>query len=914
MKNAIQRSFLFVLSSIIMPLSLSARVVLPGNASNSTSTFNVPASIFLGRGDGLITTGAASIGAGAFSVAQLNRVTTIFEGLTPETTALNGTADTPNPLFNVAIAQLTLFPPMNENSIMVPCVAVPTLQPNVAYLIERSKNILSCTTINDANGAQTSGIIALEGSVMDRVFAAVNPNTGEFGAPGSGITFLAIQKIPVQEGDKETTITQFVALPSATPLDPTVNGVFIGNPLSSLTAPITLWWDTVWAQRNAGSIQTVPVYCGIGTVVAGVQPTDGACSVVRVANAKTTIFVAPIFDASANFSDAGTDKIIIATGSDVTLSVHSLSTMWTSTDLRYLIVAGGNGDLATTQSSVYALPLVISGDDEGLLASKTNIALPALVSSDLVTSSDIAGQVGDGPLTAGPIGQLSVRHDTVYATVTTGDFQGIYASQALFASDGTIIAWTQWSRAQSTPGTLLASSLSLTNGNWIVLTSDDPNGANTPNTVTSTVWGDGDPLSFGPAITHIDALFPANLGGVQGLETFNALIPGLSNTALLGVYGRNTIALVETGIFEGNGIYTLIDPATYDNVLVCSDGTVTVAPTDQTIFACTGGLLNDIGPLTSVAIGNSTTSTDSWLFVGGTYGLAVSASPGTGVGWGNALGNNFAGITVGMQFLRVADYAFVKKLITAENFLYILTDTSLDRMDLSAGVLNPQIVTIAQISDCPGLRSFDIFTDCIVSDSLALLATTNGLYRIADGGRVTDAQPSWTRVTLPEQEEPVTLLISVTATGNSSDLATQNGGNLYVLSGNESHNRTVVNRLAVSPLNGAPVSSNTVQPFTSDSYVIGVISYCINYGQFQNLFALDGARVYAVRNNSFVSNSTLYLLSLSRPMRSHARFIGVHAPAIPNTASPGATISAILEQNASGAWMLGTTEGVRINE
>ena len=185
---------------------------------------------------------------------------------------------------------------------------------------------------------------------------------------------------------------------------------------------------------------------------------------------------------------------------------------------------------------------------------------------------------------------------------------------------------------------------------------------------------------------------------------------------------------------------------------------------------------------------------------------------------------------------------------------------------------------------------------------------------IADGSRVTDKIPCWTHVPIPEQERHVHSFFSVTATGINTDLAKNSGGNLYVVTGNASRSRTLINRLAIEPLNGAPVTATTVQPFLTDMYVNDIPSYCVNYGQPQHFFALDGALTYAIRNHSSQAFSTIFLPAINLPLRSNKRNIGVKSVPIYIAPLLTATVSSLIQHTVSGAWMLGTTQGVYINE
>jgi hypothetical protein len=71
---------------------------------------------------------------------------------------------------------------------------------------------------------------------------------------------------------------------------------------------------------------------------------------------------------------------------------------------------------------------------------------------------------------------------------------------------------------------------------------------------------------------------------------------------------------------------------------------------------------------------------------------------------------------------------------------------------------------------------------------------------------------------------------------------------------------------------------------------------------------------YAVQNSGLLAESSLFLPLAGYPLRSTKRFVGIRAKNIPNATAGGVLTSSLIQQNVSGAWMLGARQGVRINE
>lgn len=875
--------------------------VIPGNSPQPTATFDFPVAQFIGTVDSLVVVSADVDGAKDFSLSFINSKSNSFKPMCLEEVILNRVKTT-NPLFNKKVQFISLVEKDQGKSLFV----VPNdATPNVYLIgdITNPNSMLSNEGIPDANGSISSGIVALNSVSTSQAYVAVKPAEGIFGDPYSGINVVKTISQKVKINDTEETWVVLARGDKAIIFDKTAPSLIIQNPLTTLQEPVSLWWDS----------KHEFLYAGVGNAIAGDHIGDGVKSVALGINNLIKIgsfILRSIFDGHMNFEGLGNNSIIVA-GPSGQLSVHHLATMVTSTSKYSLIVVGGNGAPDNTRNTVYAIPLVPFGNYRGLVANKYNTQERAFNVEQCVTNTDPQARIGNGPLLAGPIASLSIRGDSVFVTVAQGGNAGVYFSRALFNAKGDIVGWTQWARATSITQPTYASSLDLSTSTTFMLTSDTTTNNTIPNTIVRTAWGDGSELSFAPVISLVNGLFPEDKGGVQGIYNFSSTTPGLDAITLLTVLGKNRIALIQTG--EGTDVIQPTSADTFKEV-VNNNGTITMTSNDQTIMIVEGGILNDIGPLTSIALAHSKEIQDTWIFIAGSHGVAVLQKP-DGSGCGDAIGAHLSGITEGMAYKLFGNYQFVRKLIADGEYLYILTDTYLDRITLSSDIQQSVVTTIAQIPT-PGLISKpSVFTDCAISNSVGLLATSTQLLHTAVNSRITDAIPRWQAIAIPESEIPIMALYPITVTGNQSDFARGVGSNIHILSGNNYRNLSIINRFAIKGLQeGAVVEQDTVQPFLVDQFIKGKPSYFIDYGETENIYGTDGALTFAVHNKQGNTRTTVKIpLATSLPMNG-VRFTGVRSQPLHDVVPNNANIAALVQNSATGSWLIGGTMGMRVNE
>jgi hypothetical protein len=884
---------------LITTTFLHGTVLVPGSSVNPTQTLPVPIAQFLGRADGFAVLSAAQAGAQEFSLASYNMITETFFGIALQNITLNG-EQTTSPLYDKPIDFIALISEgfelnlVNSNTTRS-LVVIPDKNAPIAYrLMTRSVSVILATTpLPDARGNPAGTVIALTGSTVARAYAVVAPAAGTFGDVGSGI---AIVGTNVNE-------IGFITAPQATQLDGTIPAVRIGTNQCTIQAPVSMNWS--FDVRN--------LYIGLGSVTGGPAPTDGICTVVRGVNRPDldnplvlTSMLVPSFDTT----ELGTDTIIVAKAPNVTGATWHVETMRTSTRQELLVVCGGI--LTTDQTpeavhnTVYALPLVVTDTNLGYLAKRTDTTMPAQNSADLLTINDAAAQIGGGSLPAGAISQLSIRNDTVFATCSDGEYPGVYASTALFDSSGMVQQWTVWQRAIATPNKLYDASFDVQQGNWLLVT-----GENTPTTVLRTVWNTApDSTGFAQAIAQLSGQQPQS---ITNISMINFATPGAGNTALALVVERNQLFISQTGIRLGTtSLYEPLPATAYGATVIAENSTLTEPITNQPTVLLRGGPLDTIGPLTCTTIAHSAARADTWLWVAGQNGLCVWATA-DGNGWGPALGNNLSELPVGLTLHTIGNYSDVRALYADGSSLFVLMPQQLDRLELNTGALTPTITTIVTVPDSlPSIPTNGIINDFLVSDGLALVATTNGLYRTADSTRVTDKTVFWQQQLVPESEEPVVHVNGIGADGSYHSLA-RTGGNCWILSGTARNNRSVLNRFATNILTGA-VQPGTVQPFSCDRYVIGVDSFVVDGGDYKDLITTNGAITFFARSPQGNQPASVRAPQAGYPLESNQRFVGLRSIPVALPSLSQTDIIAIMQEPASGSWVTATAHGLIINE
>jgi len=574
------------------------------------------------------------------------------------------------------------------------------------------------------------------------------------------------------------------------------------------------------------------------------------------------------------------NEIIGAVGADSQVSLHKVRTMHTSTRLPYVIVLGGNGEPENTRNTVYALPLVNNpGDDtHGMIASKNSVPEDvfkgdiikrmrqrllkgaAITNDDMTTQNDFVAQVGGLNPFDYQISDIFVIGDAVFGLVEAFGINGslnlgsLYMSRALFDENGKIKSWTEWQRVSSSLDPIFGASVDPQCGNFIFVSSDSEL-VDGPKTVKRTVWGTGDANGLQHMISAVNSEFPSDLAGIQGLFEFscNNKEDILQQITMLVATGYKKVVLVNVAQCSNGDITRNIGDIFEKQTF--TGGTLTTNANAK-VLSISGGALDAIGPIeaAAVTVSGSNGSTTGRLFVGGASGLAVLVDS-NGDGWATDLGENFAGLNSGMGFKLLGDFKFVRKLLylnrEEDNYLFILTDEKLYRVDLDSGdndFANGVIdaVEIANFDNVPGMGTYGTFLDFAASGKLGILATSMGLFRVGnEKDIVTDTDLFWTQVTVPTYCGPIKQLLPVSMTLKEQDVFGENtNGVLYVLCAYYGNNIAQFNRFTVNY--AEEVGKNTIQPlpdyFVADPQTgKGSSSYFVHYGTFRELILDEGA-------------------------------------------------------------------------
>jgi len=897
---------------------LAAAPVIMGDITTplAQQSFSFPlgASVYHG-GQGLLYVGAGQALTGTTAQYALSIASSLGGEFVPLVGAaqitFNSIPDQANPLLGAQVSLLSLLGQQ-------PVVVIANDQSSVYLVVENNPlKVVSASGMQDATGAVTTGIVALgtNGAVDDvialesgmAVFAAVKKNGGVFGQVGGGIA------VDTLIADQTTTDKQpgklIFKYAGTAPFDPTTPALYITTPLAAI------------APNQAVLHCNVPLptlYVGVqSTAAAGVG--SGAFSIAAAGCGP----LVPTFTKMAPDASVAADSIIATNTPSQQVTAYYIKTMKTTMLLWYLIVCGGVGDPTTVKRKVFALPLLSS---TGLLAQKNAVPVteflatdphvlvgrylvtPPAVAGDLFTSTDTQALVGGGDL-PGDATALFVGHDAVFASVGVSDtnFQaGVFYSQALFDSVGRVKGWTNWQRVSGNALLTWGSYFDNRLGNFWLLTGTD---ASTVTTVQRTSWGNQKTnLAFtaGNYITKPE-------GGVQGLSDFAysntafSQVPG-QRLAVTLMTGYQKVIIAQTGSDNGS---LLFGPQLAANPLFdSSDGTLAGFSSGVNTLQMTGGALSQLGAITSAAVVSD--GVYGWFVVGGTGGVAVLAHA-DGTGWPIGLQSGFVGLDATMSWKKIGNYAAVRKVIGDSGNLYILTQKSLQSMQVSAGNFaqaSPVSSVLAQAGELPnGLNSF--LSDVQVSGSFAVLATSSGLLRVGNNANITTAtnsgQVGWVFVTLPESVGPVTRLLPISTTGVAQDFAT--AGNLYVVNACVSRDQTRIYRFTVD-LSGTITDTTLTQ--LPDYFIQGYQSFFINIGEYRNFLTFDGS-IFALSRSRYKDEPLFFeLLGPTWVKRTGVSAVknAIKVVNEPTSFSVGGTI----RSSASGAWLVPGDFGLIVNE
>lgn len=574
-----------------------------------------------------------------------------------------------------------------------------------------------------------------------------------------------------------------------------------GNPLASFGPGITF-------HHFAGT-----TYAGLTTTADnGGSDKAAGIMIVRTTLTGTTLnFVFEKITDDTVISD--TTATAISAPDNGTINITKIAGMTTSTSLNYLIVARDTG-AGTGPQSIYAVPLVSqTGENYGkiadITASNTNpnnsfylnpnrfasrtLATPLTDPAQITPTNPTYQEqleVGKGvpALAAGSdIKDMYAVGDTVYIVIdSTYDGAnttqpGTFYSQAIFNANGTIASWTPWARALGSDEPMLYSNVSPTSTiNFYV--SDSAGGTSFRKVVQSQWHVNHNLSSFLKEAHSPKGINPEKTGetvggGIQGLCNFSQNNPAVSNASFLITTGFNQVTVAQTGDVIGGDFKVLSPVATQS--------------------------YNDINSSNALITAElAKNGNDYWFFVGGATGVQALTNA-TGV---TKAGTAFTDITdfdsTGKSWKKVGNYTFVKKLI-ADNttYLYILTPTKLDRIELLPGkfIDNPTTsldpITVLESSS---LSENTYLLDIIIDTNFAIIGTTNGMYSLNTNTGVVTSIP------VPDGLPAVSQLLTV-SNNNEAQRNFTDKSNLYVLNNSFGTQEARLNRFSIS--------GTTITPF-----------------------------------------------------------------------------------------------------
>jgi hypothetical protein len=770
----------------------SAILFIRGNGTSVGQTFLNPVqSKTFDRPTGTIYVGLSGSNNGNFSVATMNRNTTIgatFQAIgstrTSSGTSAANTFLTTASSLGVPAKILAGVDSLSTTKAVFALTTDGTISKNSAELLDASGAL-------NTNGAVNNGISALAAN-SQFIFASVAPNGGAFGANNSGVVVVSIVFDTSTGTPTLASLVQTAAVAGdsgikAQKVDPTTAQVRIQNNVTIESSPTTLTWDDTLRR----------LYIGLN-LASGALAGDGARSIVvaRV-NAQGVLDLSAAAPDSAVTSStaANQSEIVVTRHSDATatnLGLHHVQVMHASTGPSYLIVNGGNGTASETGNIIFALPLVdlrngdgtldpIAEADHGTLANKNaplvnfRYVVPATAAGELVQDplrggTDVFALVGGSALPSqvetAPADMVVVG-DTVYVAFNTVQSpmqeSGVLYSQAKFDETGKIVGWTPWSKRgfpfRGLPGTMNPDSIkfvdvdAVTGNVWAI-------GADSAQTVGITSW------DLGNNATALATQLNVGLKcGAYSVLDLDAMTRGFNEAtgfryALFGGCNKVMMALISTALSGTSA------PSSFDPQEVTEDFT-----NPENLL--TTGLPTNAGSVTVLEYARrlSTDPTDENFFFAGTEtGLYVFALSG-GAGFpASALATlDLAPFTTGHWSKAPNITGAIIDIKTLGNSLYVLTfnttrtqplSNTLYRIDFGATIntmftpANIHVLAQTRADSFANMRQFTgiqlIATADDSSTEQLVLATNKGIFKSSTVAGVqaatSDATAAWAEV------------------------------------------------------------------------------------------------------------------------------------------------------------------------
>lgn len=772
---------------IVFNVDLHAWQTLIGNDSSRTDqTFSFGIKAHCAQpGNNLMLVGAEYAGEGKeYSLSRISLHDYKVASCAPELAMVNGVYDQPNPLYNAAIKYLVC--PNSTHAVIYTAANKSTLY-DLNHFNPESE--LLSLVIHDAAGKPCESITQLETNGENTIFVAYKSGTEK-----CGIALVSYaeknEQVEINDADfkkleKEATECKddpkkFARLK---------RGVEMGQDGKPYRKVITKSFKQeealIQLPEHVKDITAVCWHAGTGCLYVAVSYKspieDQSCGIlVGVLQADKSMVLEPL----------ATGYIDLLRDGSITSMVPFIST---TGYLDYLLIKN-----SSTPEQIHSVGLcnqrvleerkvfasqgklaAITQKPQDIFESRRNKFLGRQFNKPFVAAADspslIAHAIGCGYLYAGPIDEILVRGDVIFATVSNpinGHSAGIYQSQALYDSVGRIAGWAFWQKTLEHDGLDFAI-INNAKSNMLIF-SQDREGEKGTRTARTNKWPEKATDEIAQLIEVAQKEFVENKLEIRKLIDFSILTPGLAGKNLTLLMSDTKLVVAQMPDFAS---------VTFDQKSIESIGTLTCAQV---------GISNDQG----------------WLFVGGTHGLAKMALA-DGSGWHMPTGLQNVDELKDCIAQRIGDYTMVRKLLFDQGILYILTDSCLDRIDLETN----DVTRLGHVQNLCNQR-YSIFYDLIVSDKCALLATSDGLMRVGNGKNIrTDGQSSinWIKVNVPDATDLPLFLLPVSVSGNPHDWA-KGAGQIYIITGSYTKKGAHVHRFAVQDVVNQEICDATIAP------------------------------------------------------------------------------------------------------
>lgn len=838
--------YLLVASCMLFAAPTCAWQTLIGdNSSRTDQTFSFGIKAHYAQpANQLIVVGAENEKEGKeYSLAKISLNDNKVSPCAAETVMVNGIYDQPNPLYNAAIDHIIC--PNSTCAVVHVRSHASTLYVANHFAVEQE--IVSCA-IKDEHNNPCADITSLETNGDNLIFAAIKTEDKKpalvlitYSEKTDKVSLSEDEFKKLEEAIKECKgdekkmqrLRKGVGVDQDNKYYRNVTTKFLTQGLHVISMP-----------ENVEQISALCWHAGVGCLYVAVTYhtplNDQKCGILvaRLTPDKTNLNLHPFANASLDLFEQG--------------AIASMIPFNTSTGaLDYLLVKKSNNQHVTHCLPVCNQRIIAQREhfeSQGMMAQMSaapqdvflaprnsflgrQFTKPFSASADMpiVSSCDIGG----GYLYAGPIGQIMVAGDVTFAVVTEplpGFSGGIFQSQALYDKEGRISGWTLWQK---------------------------------------TVECDGIDFALVNAAKASLMLFSQDLNGEKG--TRNVQVNKWPEQATDDI--AQLIEVAQKEFVECNQTITkIINLTTHcldrNFTLLMSDEKIVVAQIpDFGAISFDKNSFDTIGTLTCAQIGTSEKigNEDSYIFVGGTNGLAKMVDA-HGRGW--RVNNPLLALPTGafhdvrdlkeMHGQPIGNYSMVRKLLFDQGFLYVLTDTCFDRIDLRTN----QSVQLANADQLCNQR-YVLFYDVIVSDKCALLATSSGLYRVGNGKSVLcddSATLHWTAVQVPEATDLPLFLMPVSKSGNPHDWA-KGAGQVYIITGSYTKKGAHVHRFAVQDVVDHEITDDTISPvpdfvFKDRITDIGSLLVCSDCFSTDGLFYLAPFRQKKTRAMSLCNGLT----------------------------------------------------------